>query len=235
MNGWELHPGLLVVSIAHACRGWQQVPDVMSIFAVLGRKWNYSVENPGKGRLVYREGNLEYTFPIYDENGTIVLVAMPSSQRIHFFFNWYGHLKEFSTAERDRILPRIKEHFRFCGSEVRVFSREDGVSGSFEFHPELFEYRDRASGLLEEAGYAWFSDYGAIDLLHEEYGLEITGIQAEKDIKPVLAILQSGFPHWHHHKICPNDFGRESGWTLEISMFASHSCNSESYDESGSA
>jgi hypothetical protein len=203
----------------------------MSILTALSKIWNYSVESPGIGRLVYHEGNREYTFPVYEEDGTIVLVGVPSSQRIHYFFSWYSHPTEFSASDRDRILPRIEEYFRFCGREVRVFTR-DGESENFELYPQLFEHRGRASELLEEAGYTWFSDYNSIDLIHEEYGLEISGIQDERHIKPILAALQRGFPHWHHHKVCLHDHGREPGWTLAIHLFPSQPCNSESYDES---
>src|SRR5579885_1135368 len=96
----------------------------MSMLAALAKRWHYSVENPGAGRLLYREGNREYTFPIYEENGVLVLVGVPSSQRIHFFFNWHWHPEqEFSVAARERILPRIEEHLRAAGAEVRVFER----------------------------------------------------------------------------------------------------------------
>jgi len=62
----------------------------MSIIAALTRKWNYSVGDPERDELVYREGNHEFTFPIYEEDGVLVLVGAPSSQRTHLFFNWYS-------------------------------------------------------------------------------------------------------------------------------------------------
>ncbi|MDB6125960.1 MAG: hypothetical protein JWQ71_4953 [Pedosphaera sp.] len=203
----------------------------MSILAALSKRWNYSVESPGSGRLVYHEGNREFTFPVYEEDGVIVLVGAPSSQRIHFFFSWYGHPKEFSQADQDRILPRIEEYLHLCGWRVRVFIR-DAQTENFEFHPQLFEQRGRASELLEEAGFTWFSDYSSIDLMHEEYGLEISGIEDERHVKPILAAMQRGFPHWHHHKVNLHEHGREPGWTLAIHMFPSQPCNSESCDES---
>ena len=100
----------------------------------------------------------------------------------------------------------------------------------FEFYPELFEHRGRAAELLEAAGYTWFSDFSSIDLLHEEHGLEICGVQNEQDIKPIMEALQRGFPHWHHQKIYLHDCGREPGWTVSICMFPSRSRNSEWYD-----
>src|SRR5579872_6389933 len=189
------------------------VLSAMSILAALTKKWNYSVENPGEGRLVYREGNREYTFPIYEEADAWVLVSVPSSQRIHFFFNWYWHPREFPSAARERILPRIEEHLRAAGVNVKVFERGDDEGEDFEFYPELFEHRNRASELLEAAGYTWFSDYSSIDLLHEEYGLEICGVQNEQDVKLIAEALKQGFPHWHHHKICLHDYGRDPGWS----------------------
>jgi hypothetical protein len=204
----------------------------MSILAALRKKWNYSVESPGKGRLVYREGNREYTFPIYEDDGALVLVGIPSAQRIHFFFNWYWHPTDFSPATKARILPRITEHLGANGMEVRVLSPGGGLEQELEFHPELFEYRGRASELLEEAGYSWFSDYKSIDLVHEEFGLEIGGIPNERDVKPILAALKRGFPHWHHTRIGNHEQGREPGWTLAICMFPPQACPSGSYDES---
>jgi hypothetical protein len=197
----------------------------MSMFVVLTRKWHYSVENPGAGRLLYREGNREYTFPLYRENGTLVLVGVPSAQRIHFFFNWYAYPQEFSTATRDRILPRIEKYLQATGARVRIFERERSEE-NFEFYPELFEHRGRAAELLDEAGYTWFQDYSSIDPLHGEYGLEICGIQSERDVCVIAAALQRGFPHWHHQNVCLHEPGREPGWTVALCMFPLRLCNS---------
>src|SRR5205085_2179982 len=106
--------------------------------------WPYSVKSPGAGRLVYREGNREYTFPVYEDNGALVVVGTPSSERVHFFFNWYPSHREFPVAARDRILPRIAAHLRAETMNVRVFDREVEDGQTFEFYPELFEHRSRA-------------------------------------------------------------------------------------------
>ncbi|MDB6112372.1 MAG: hypothetical protein JWR69_4122 [Pedosphaera sp.] len=204
----------------------------MSILTALRKKWNYSVESPESGRLVYREGNREYTFPIYEEDGSLVLVGVPSSQRIHFFFNWYWHPTDFPSTAAVRIFPRIVEHFSASGWVVRVLTRGDAEEQELEFHPELFEHRGRASELLEDAGFIWFSDYNSIDLVHEEFGLEIGGIPNERAVKSILAALKRGFPHWHHTQVCNHEQGREPGWTLAICMFPPKSCTSGSYDES---
>ena len=139
----------------------------MSMLASLAKKWNYSVENPGAGRLLYREGNREYTFPLYEENGTLILVGVPSSQRIYFFFNWHWHPPDFAAEAQARILPRIAEFLRARGARVWVFQRSD-ADGGFAYHPELLEHRGHASELLDAAGYVWFRHYNSIDVLHEE-------------------------------------------------------------------
>jgi hypothetical protein len=202
----------------------------MSMLAALARKWHYSVGNPGVGRLVYREGNREYTFPLYEENGELVIAAVPSSQRIHFFFNWYGHPQEFSAAARERILPRIQKHLHETGERVRIFERCGQSEGEFEFYPELFEHRARASELLAAAGYDWFSDYSSIDVLHGEYGLEICGIPQERDARIIAEILGEGFPHWHHQNLCLNEQGREPGWTVALGMFPARNESADWHD-----
>lgn len=201
----------------------------MSILAALAKRWHYSVDYPGAGRVLYREGNREYTFPVYEEEGVVILVSVPSSQRIHFFFNWYWHPQEFSRAAHERILPRIVEHLGANGAEVRVFER--GQAGEeFEFYPALFADRARAAELLEEAGYTWFADYSSIDLMHEDYGLEICGLRTEGDVKRVAETLRRGFPHWHHQNVSMQDHGRDPGWAISLCMFPSRSCNSGWYD-----
>jgi hypothetical protein len=204
----------------------------MSILAALTRNWNYSIENPAVGRMVYREGNREYTFPIFEEDGVLVLVGVPSAQRIHFFFNWYWHPREFSAAAGARILPRIAGHLRGYGAEVRVLSRGGAGEPDLAFHPELFECRGCATELLSDAGFAWYGDYMSIEPVHEEYGLEVGGIRNEGDVQPILTILQRAFPHWHHSRVCLHDYGREPGWMVSVSMFPPQSCPSGSYDES---
>jgi len=204
----------------------------MSMLAALARRWNYSVESPGMGRLLYREGNREYTFPIFkdEENDCLVLVDVPSSQRIHFFFNWHWHPQDFPAAARARILPRIVERLRAMGTEVRVFERAGGAGEEFEFYPELFAARGLAAELLEEAGYTWFGDYSSIDLMHEDYGLEVCGIRTEAGMRRVAETLRRGFPHWHHQNVSFQDHGRDPGWAVSLCMFPSRSCNSGWYD-----
>jgi hypothetical protein len=117
---------------------------------------------------------------------------------------------------------------KFPGNHLGDFFERDG--GDFEFHPELFEHRSRASELLETAGYTWFSDFSSIEPIHEEYGLEICGILNEGDVGPIAEALQRGFPHWHHQRICLQDHGREPGWTVSLCMFPARPCNLGWYD-----
>src|SRR5882724_168247 len=127
----------------------------MSMLGTLAGKWNYSVQSPGAGRLLYREGNREYTFPIFRDKEGLVLVGAPSSQRVHFFFGWHIQEREFSALARERILPRIAAHLRAQGERVRIFERGEGGE-FFYFYPELFAHRGHASNLLAEAGFDWF-------------------------------------------------------------------------------
>lgn len=195
----------------------------MNMLGTLVQKWNYSVQHPGAGWLLYREGNREYTFPIYLDGGALVLVGEPSSQRIHFFFTWHAQEQEFTAAARDRILPRIAGHLRAQGERVRVFER-GAANEDFCFYPELFAHRGRACELLETAGFDWFADYSAIELLHGEYGIEVCGIQQEDHARCIGGILRAGFPHWHHLNICRQDQGRDPGWAVSLCMFAPQSC-----------
>jgi hypothetical protein len=122
------------------------------------------------------------------------------------------------------------DFLRSTGAKVMLFDRMGQRGREFEFYPELMEYRTVAAELLEEAGYTWFQDFSSIEVVHEDYGLEISGIRNELNVRRVLRALQQGFPHWHHHKISQHDYGREQGWMVSISMLPPRPCSSESYD-----
>ncbi len=92
-------------------------------------------------------------------------------------------------------------------------------NADFAFRPELFECRSRASEALAEAGLEWFSDYGSIDLLHEEYGLEICGIQHEAKVDFIGEIMRKEFPHWQYCGVCMQDYGPDRGWKFAIHLF----------------
>jgi CheY-like chemotaxis protein len=121
---------------------------------------------------------------------------------------------------REHITSRMVEPLHKGGKPVRVLppsSKEE--EGGFEFHPELFECRSRASEILDDAGFAWFSDYGSIDLLHEEYGLEVCGIRDKAKVEPIAAAMRAGFPHWHYCGLWQWDCGCEPGWHFAIHRF----------------
>jgi len=203
----------------------------MSVFTIIKTKWNYSIEYPQRGMVIYREGNCEYTFPAYEEEDCFVVVGVPSSQRIHLFFNSYAQQKNFSESDQLRIFTRIQEHFVRLGIQVRIFTQAGKDELSVGFYPELFQHRDCASELLDDAGYTLFRNFDSIDVLHEEYGLEITGIREEQMIKPILEAMRTGFPHWHHYTACLQDSDCERGWNLVVSMFPVEACSSGWYDE----
>ena len=127
--------------------------------------------------------------------------------------------KVFSKADRDRIIPRITEHLCKAGQPVKVMAPTSEQEGGFAFHPELFESRTQVLDLLSEAGFAWLEDFGSVDLLHEEYGLEVCGIQEDSRVQPRGDTLREGIPHWHYYGICFKAYGRDLGWKFLIHMF----------------
>lgn len=184
------------------------------------RESKFEIITSEPGVLVHRQGCIEYRFPIYEEDGEIVFVAWPSSQRIFLFFlsgGWTRVPREFSTRDRERIVAQVIRYFRQRETSVRVLTYAD--QEEFQFHPELFEYRTRASDLLDTAGFAWFSNYSSIDLMHEEFGLEVCGIQDESNVEAIARAMRAGFPQWHYGRACYKDYGREPGWRFALHMF----------------
>ena len=189
-----------------------------STMGLFGRQ-HYEIRMEPRGRLSYREGNHEYVFPVYEQDGQIIIAGFPSSFRLYLFFGWYRVPRRFSTRAGDRIFPRLLDHFRSAGRQAWIFERGDAEGQSYAFYPELFEQRGKAAEILDQAGFTWFSDYGSIDVLHEEYGLEVGGIRTESSIEQIANALQEAFPHWHYCGICHSDYGREPGWEFSIHMF----------------
>ena len=188
----------------------------------MNRERKYEIERPEPGVLTYREGGTEFRFPVYDEDGGIVFVAWPTSQRIFLYFllgGWTRVPRQFSRRDRERITARVVEHFRRQGMGIRVIERPEADEQGLQFHPELFECKGRASEVLDAAGFAWFSDYSSIDLLQEEFGLEICGIHEESSVEPIARAMRSEFPQWHHCYVGHKDYGRERGWKFALHMF----------------
>ena len=88
----------------------------------------------------------------------------------------------------------------------------------FEFHAELFELRTAVTEALAEHGYAWLSDYGSVDLQHDVFGLEVTGIREEADARDIAGLLVRLFPDWQFRRTFYEDQnGGEIGWKIMIS------------------
>src|SRR5688500_3840045 len=163
-------------------------------------KFRVCLDSPG--RLLYREGNSEYTFPVYESNRQWILVDAPTLKRIRLFFGWYRVPFKFPENERERILPRLVQYLASDREAVRIFDLADADCRSFSFYPELFDQRSDATDILADAGIEWLASYTSIDLLHEEYGLEVCGIQQQSDLDLIAETLSDAFPHWHHCRVC---------------------------------
>ncbi|MCX7429074.1 MAG: hypothetical protein NTW96_26040 [Planctomycetia bacterium] len=89
---------------------------------------------------------------------------------------------------------------------------------SFEFHAELFDLRNEVLEALSDNGFAWLSDFGSIDLQHDVYGLEVTGIREEADAVVIENLLRTKFPGWRHCRTFYEDQNvGELGWKVMIS------------------
>jgi hypothetical protein len=88
----------------------------------------------------------------------------------------------------------------------------------FEFHAELFEFRNSVLEALSDNGITWLSEYGSIDLQHDVYGLEVTGIRQETDAEAIEGLLRKIFPDWHYRRTFYEDQNLgELGWKVMIS------------------
>ncbi|MDB6054085.1 MAG: hypothetical protein JWN25_1608 [Verrucomicrobiales bacterium] len=185
-------------------------------------KQKCQIERPEPGVLTYRKGFTEYRFPIYEEDREVVFVAWPSRQRLLLFFSMGGWTRVpllFPMDDRERITAHVVEYLQRGGAPVRVLNRIEVEEEGLQFHPEFFECKARASEILDTAGFAWFSDYSCIDILHEEFGLEICGLREESSIEPITQAMSTAFPHWHHSCIAHKEWGCEPGWKIAIHMF----------------
>jgi hypothetical protein len=91
----------------------------------------------------------------------------------------------------------------------------------FEFHAELFEFRNAVLEALAENGFAWLSHFGSIDLLHDLYGLEVCAIHEEADAREIERILRDLFPEWRYQRTYYEDHNvRELGWKVIVSREA---------------
>lgn len=103
------------------------------------------------------------------------------------------------------------------GSEIgRLHSSPMTGPAGFQFHPELFDFRALAMEGLTEAEYQWFSHYSSVDLVHDEYGLEVCGIRHEDDAVAMMGILEKVLPGWRAYGLHLKQHGREPGWKFTV-------------------
>jgi len=190
----------------------------MSIIAALTKKWSYSVENPGAGGSC-TAGQPRIHVSHLRGGRDMGAGGAPSSQRVHFCFSWYPCHREFS-APRERIVPRIAEHFRMSGARVRVFEQD---CGDFQFHPELFEHRSRAAELLETAGYTWSAISAPSNRCTRNTGWKFAAPE-----RAGRGADSGGAPTRFSPLASPGDKPpgpcREPGWTVSLCMFPARPC-----------
>jgi hypothetical protein len=87
----------------------------------------------------------------------------------------------------------------------------------FEFRPELFELRNEVLEALAEQGYAWLSDFGSVDVLHDVFGLEVCAIREHADARAIERLLARLFPSWRNRRTYYEDVNAgEIGWKVVI-------------------
>lgn len=90
------------------------------------------------------------------------------------------------------------------------------MAQDFQFHADLFDYRNQVSEILAANGYEWMVDYNSIDLEHEVNGLEIFGIASQATALTISQLLRTALPQFLHHYVYEKDFGRDPGWIVSI-------------------
>ncbi len=88
----------------------------------------------------------------------------------------------------------------------------------FEFHGELFEMRGIVLDALATNGFVWLSDFSSVDLAHDTYGLEVTGIRDPDRATQIHRLLRTLFPGWlFHQEYYEQENLAEVGWNVIIS------------------
>ena len=92
---------------------------------------------------------------------------------------------------------------------------------SFEYHGDLFDLRAIVLDALAENDFVWLTDFGSVDLAHDIYGLEVTGIREQAHATKIEELLCRLFPNWKYHRRFYEDVNmREIGWKVIISRDA---------------
>lgn len=64
------------------------------------------------------------------------------------------------------------------------------------FCPELFEHRLIALDALDTAGFTHIGDFVSVSLIHDRYGLEVSGIPNRDTAIQIESLLKKTFPEW---------------------------------------
>lgn len=89
-------------------------------------------------------------------------------------------------------------------------------SDQFRFCPELFALRTVVMEKLAASGFEWLSHFKSVDLLHDQYGLEVCGMEDRDDALAIEEILVEMFPTWKVGCLCHKDYGAELGFKAKI-------------------
>lgn len=91
-------------------------------------------------------------------------------------------------------------------------SKED-----FRFCPELFGYKSSVADFLSNHDYHQYQDYKGIDVAHDTYGVEVTGISDEET---ALAIRTLTIRHVKDQMWIESPWNRcyqcDDGWVVEV-------------------
>ena len=86
----------------------------------------------------------------------------------------------------------------------------------FQFHGDLFVCRQQVLILLADNGFQWLNHFRAVDVIHELYGLEVTGIAHELEAEAIEKLLQNNL-EWNFVRRTYEDRRCECGWKVRIS------------------
>jgi len=87
----------------------------------------------------------------------------------------------------------------------------------FRFDTELFSYRAIAQEALSARGCEWLVHYTSIDLLQEEFGVEVCGCPTEAQAQLIEQILRTVFPSWTYSSVRAHiEGGIDQGWKAVI-------------------
>ena len=93
---------------------------------------------------------------------------------------------------------------------------------SFRFSPELFELRSEAFEALAAADIDYMVDFQGIDVLHDNFGLEVFGIPNEETATKILPVIINTLIGWQKirgeskQKVFRRCFDCYSGWKAEV-------------------